>query len=68
MSGYHISVWKYFPSFCTTVIFLEESESCVYMEDDLFDKEMYKKRQLVSFSKKLGYVGEITPSDAATKK
>lgn len=44
------------------------NESYVYKEDDLSQKELYLKKQLVTFFKELSYVGGAILWDGSSRK
>lgn len=48
--------------------FLTGNESYVYMENDLTQKELYLKKWLITFLKKLGYGRDVILQDKASVK
>lgn len=48
--------------------FLMGNGSYIYKEEDLSQNELYLKKQLVAFSKELGYVKGIVPQDESSRR
>lgn len=57
-----------FPMYWTEIHFLMRNMVYVYKEEDLTSKDLYQKKQHISFIDDLGYLGGNIPQDEAGQK